>query len=107
MSRLLKKSAQVSLDNNVKQLLINEYSKFYREEFEKSSLMDKIPAEHRERFLNQYLEDVVYSHAYLEDYDFLFEKVENALSEAANLSVNNAGDVFVEQFLEEEVTEEE
>lgn len=107
MARLLKNASKIELSQEVKKLLIGEYLKFYKEEFSKSELINNIPEENREQFLNEYLEGVVYSQAYLEDYNFLFEPIEKVLSENAFNSVDNAADVFVEQFIEEELNKGE
>lgn len=93
----------MGLSLEVKKLLIGEYLKFYREEFSKSKLINNIPEENRERFLNEYLEGIVYSQAYFEDYNFLFEPIEKVLSENAFTSVDNAADIYVEQFIEDEI----
>lgn len=101
MSRLkskIKHMAASQIDNAFSNKIIEAYTESMINEFKNSKYIEQIPQEKREEFY-KFIKDRCEYYRDVEEYDFLINPIMDIINKAAKEAVSNAGDIDVENFL--------
>ena len=102
MSRLRNKLASTSvssLSDDILWKLIQCYNDKYLEMAKSSSALQQLDSEHQDEFLKYYLPDHLDMVRSTSEFDFLFEKLDNAITELCQDNFEDSLDIIINDYI--------